>query len=70
MCPSCEQGSLQPTGAFWVCEVCGLAITQQALTFARTRRPAPDGLKRDQSGRPRYAPEGEVVQEAGETPRE
>jgi len=69
MCPSCEQGILQPTGAFWVCHVCGLAITQQALAFARARPPAPDGRKRDPSGNPSSPPEAEDVQDRGEEPR-
>jgi ribosomal protein L37AE/L43A len=30
-CPRCRDARLQPTGAYWVCDACGLAITQQAL---------------------------------------
>lgn len=68
MCPSCEQGTLHSTGAFWVCEACGLAITQQALTFARTRRAVPDARKRASGVPASHAPAG-VVPDEGEQPR-
>jgi hypothetical protein len=34
ICPCCDQKSLQPTGAFFSCATCGLAITTQALVRA------------------------------------
>lgn len=33
MCPRCRREGLHPTGGFWLCNVCGLAITGQALAF-------------------------------------
>ncbi len=33
-CPCCDQKSLQPNGAFFMCGTCGLAITTQALVKA------------------------------------
>lgn len=33
-CPCCHQGVLYQTGAFSVCDHCGLAITRQALAYA------------------------------------
>ena len=37
-CPRCDQESLHSTGAFWKCEHCGLAITQQALKLELAAR--------------------------------
>jgi hypothetical protein len=34
ICPCCDQLSLQPNGAFFICATCGLAITTQALMRA------------------------------------
>lgn len=36
-CPSCRQDRLQPTGAFLICDACGLAITEQALRVEKGR---------------------------------
>lgn len=52
MCPSCEKGRLHPTGVFWVCELCGLVITQQALTFARGSMHAAPSLRSAEGPRP------------------
>nr|MBI3612989.1 hypothetical protein [Nitrospirota bacterium] len=37
-CLRCRRGTLFATGAFWRCERCGLAITQQALKVERERK--------------------------------
>jgi ribosomal protein L37AE/L43A len=50
MCPRCWRDTLSPTGGFWICSFCGLAITEQALQYERagaiirkaSERTAPD----------------------------
>jgi hypothetical protein len=41
MCPRCRRRNLYPTGAFWICSACGLAITEQALHYEQD-----DGIAR------------------------
>ena len=36
-CPRCQRESLFQTGAFWVCGVCGYAITHSVLTIDERR---------------------------------
>ena len=38
-CPNCRVESLTPTGAFWSCPSCRLAITTQALKFQHNQSP-------------------------------
>lgn len=70
MCPSCEKGHLHPTGAFWVCEMCGLVITQQALAFARASRNAAALATPAHDARPLLgeAMEGREGREKGQKP--
>ena len=41
MCPCCERGYLQPVGSLLACDICGLAITQEALEIIRAHEPPP-----------------------------
>ena len=38
-CPDCRVESLTPTGAFWSCPSCRIAITTQALKFQHHQSP-------------------------------
>lgn len=49
MCPRCQDARLHPTGAFWLCAACGLAITQQALRVERAE--AEPGARPRRTGR-------------------
>jgi ribosomal protein L37AE/L43A len=68
MCPSCEKGHLHPTGAFWVCELCGLVITQQALAFARASVEAArsPGSEEEHRSLPGQALDGGDLRETGQ----
>lgn len=46
-CPRCQNQSLSPTGAYWACGVCRLAITQAALHRERGPSPQAGSLSRE-----------------------
>ncbi len=37
MCPRCQRASLLPLGAFWICDICGLVIVDQAAAHQPVR---------------------------------
>ncbi|WP_447975494.1 hypothetical protein [Nitrospira sp. Kam-Ns4a] len=54
-CPCCDRGVLHPTGAFSICDLCGLAITRQALAYANTVSQDKPSQDREQAEPPRVA---------------
>ena len=45
-CPQCGKESFAPTGAFWTCSSCRVAITSQALSKEHSYHPLAHGYSK------------------------